>query len=180
VRFPVYLPRVLAALGAVYTMIGRPEDGLLLLERAAKEGEANRILYEHALVLIQLGEAHLAGNPENAERHASRSLEVARQYGEKGNEAWAAHLLSRVAAAQPLLHEDVAVGHATRAMALATELGMRPLVAHCNLGIGMLYRRTGKPEQAHEHLTTAKTMYREMGMTYWLEQAENDMARIGE
>jgi len=25
--------------------------------------------------------------------------------------------------------------------------------------------------QAHEHLTTATTMYREMGMAYWLEQA---------
>jgi hypothetical protein len=34
-----------------------------------------------------------------------------------------------------------------------------------------LYRRTGKCEQAQEHLTTASSMYREMGMTYWLEQA---------
>jgi hypothetical protein len=57
-------------------------------------------------------------------------------------------------------------------MALATELGMRPLVAHCHLGLGKLYRRTGKSEQAQEHVTTAMTMYREMGMTYWLEQAE--------
>jgi hypothetical protein len=44
-------------------------------------------------------------------------------------------------------------------------LGMRPLVAHCHLGLGKLYRRTGKGEQAQEHLTTATTMYREMGMT---------------
>ena len=55
---------------------------------------------------------------------------------------------------------------------MATELGMRPLVAHCHLGLGKLYRRTGKREQAQEHLTTATTMYREMGMTYWLEKAE--------
>ena len=40
------------------------------------------------------------------------------------------------------------------------------------LGLGKLYRRTGKHEQAQEHLSTATTMYREMGMTYWLEQAE--------
>jgi hypothetical protein len=57
-------------------------------------------------------------------------------------------------------------------MALAEELGMRPLVAHCHLGLGKLYRRTGQPEQAREHLTTATAMYRETGMTYWLEQAE--------
>jgi hypothetical protein len=49
---------------------------------------------------------------------------------------------------------------------------MRPLVAHCHLGLGKLYRRTGKPEQAREPLTTATTMYREMGMGFWLEQAE--------
>jgi hypothetical protein len=57
-------------------------------------------------------------------------------------------------------------------LALAERRGMRPLVAHCHLGLGELYRRTGKREQAQEHLTTATTMYREMGMTYWMEQAE--------
>jgi hypothetical protein len=55
--------------------------------------------------------------------------------------------------------------------ALACDLSMRPLIAHCHLGLGKLYRRTGKREQAREHLTTATTMYREMDMTYWLEQA---------
>jgi hypothetical protein len=49
---------------------------------------------------------------------------------------------------------------------------MRPLIAHCHLGLGKLYRRTGKRQEAQEHLTTATTMYPEMGMTYWLEQAE--------
>ncbi len=49
---------------------------------------------------------------------------------------------------------------------------MRPLVAHCHLGLGKLYRRTGKVDQAREHLTAATAMYRGMGMTYWLEQAE--------
>jgi hypothetical protein len=49
---------------------------------------------------------------------------------------------------------------------------LRPLIAHCHLGLGKLYRGTGKLEQAQEHLTTATTMYREMGITYWLEKAE--------
>jgi len=55
---------------------------------------------------------------------------------------------------------------------------MRPLVAHCHLGLGKLYRRTGKREQAQEHLTIATTMYREMGMTYWLEKAEAEFAAL--
>ena len=47
-----------------------------------------------------------------------------------------------------------------------------PEAAHCHLGLGKVYRRTGKQKEAHAHLTTATTMYREMGMTYWLEEAE--------
>jgi hypothetical protein len=49
-------------------------------------------------------------------------------------------------------------------------------LAHCHLGLGKLYRRTGKGEQAHDHLATATMMYREMGMTYWLERAEAELA----
>ena len=50
---------------------------------------------------------------------------------------------------------------------------MRPRIAHCHLGLGTLYRRTGKTDPTREHLTTATAMYREMGMTYWLEKAES-------
>jgi len=57
-------------------------------------------------------------------------------------------------------------------VALAGELGMRPLVAHCHLGIGKRYRLTGHHAKASEHLTTAVTMYREMDMTFWLEKAD--------
>jgi hypothetical protein len=65
-----------------------------------------------------------------------------------------------------------AEGYYREALAVAQPRGMRPLVAHCHFGLGKLYRRTGKGEQAQEHLITATTMYREMGMTYWLEHAD--------
>jgi hypothetical protein len=52
---------------------------------------------------------------------------------------------------------------------------MRPLVAHCHLGLGRLYRRSGNRGQAQEHLTIATAMYREMDMTYWLEQAAAEL-----
>jgi hypothetical protein len=56
---------------------------------------------------------------------------------------------------------------------------MRPLVAHCRLSLGALYRRTGDQAKAEEHLTTATTMYREMGMTFWLEKAEAELRPLG-
>jgi class 3 adenylate cyclase/tetratricopeptide (TPR) repeat protein len=79
--------------------------------------------------------------------------------------------------AEVLVQQDPTAAHARleEARALAAELEMRPEIAHCHLGLGKLYRRTGKREQAQEHLTTATTMYREMGMTYWLEKAQREV-----
>ena len=57
---------------------------------------------------------------------------------------------------------------------------MRPLVAHCHLGLGKLYRRTGDRAKAKEHLTTAATMYREMDMSFWLEKAEGALKEAGQ
>jgi hypothetical protein len=69
------------------------------------------------------------------------------------------------------LEVDAAETHYRQALALAEALGLRPLVAHCQLGLGALYRRTGARQQARELLTTAATMFAEMDMRYWLAQA---------
>ena len=71
-----------------------------------------------------------------------------------------------------------APGYYREALALAGELGMRPLVAHCHLGLGTLYRRTGNRQQAQEHLATATTMYRDMDMRFWREQADAALAEL--
>ena len=57
---------------------------------------------------------------------------------------------------------------------------MRPLVAHCPLGLGKLYRRTGKRQEAQEHLATATTLNCEMDMRFWLEQAEQELTELEE
>jgi Flp pilus assembly protein TadD len=59
-----------------------------------------------------------------------------------------------------------------QALALAEELGMHPLVAHCHGGLGTLYIRIGQREQARTELSTAIALYRALDMTLWLPQAE--------
>ncbi|HWT85185.1 MAG TPA: hypothetical protein VN177_05390, partial [Myxococcales bacterium] len=76
------------------------------------------------------------------------------------------------------LNSGDAEGHYRADLALAEELGMGPLLAHCHVGLGKLYRRTDKRDDAREHLTTATTMYHEMEMTYWVEQAEAEMRAL--
>jgi tetratricopeptide (TPR) repeat protein len=126
-----------------------------------------------------LGEAYLiAGRIEQASELGARALELSRRYKERGYEAWVRWLLAEIARARHPVDHTIAESHYRLAMALGVQLGMRPLVAHCHHGLGTLYRRTGKREQAQEHLPTATTMYREMGMTYWLEQTEKEMGKL--
>jgi tetratricopeptide (TPR) repeat protein len=127
-----------------------------------------------------LGEACLLGDRrEDALRFAERAVRLTRERGQRGYEAWALWLLGEIASHSDPPDVGAAEGHYRQAMALAEELGMRPLLAHCRLGLGKLYRRKGPLQQAQEHLTTAMTMYREMDMRFWLEQGEAEQKRLG-
>ena len=72
----------------------------------------------------------------------------------------------------------VSEGHYRHGLARAEELGMRPLVAHCEFGLGKLYGRVGKPQDAQEYLTTAMTMYREMDKQSWMEKVEQELKSL--
>ena len=101
---------------------------------------------------------------------------MTRERGQRPYEARGLRLLGEATARRdPPEHAD---DHYREALALGSELGMRPLVAHCHLGLGKLYRRAGNGQQAQEHLTSAETMYREMDMRFWLEKAEAELRRL--
>ena len=133
----------------------------------------------HPLFLAYLGEAHLlAGRRDDARAVARRALDLAHRQKERGNEAWVLRLLGEIAAHADPPDLESAEAHYRQALARADELGMRPLVAHCHLGLGTLYRRPADRAKAAEHLTTATTMYREMGMNFWLEKADAELRGV--
>jgi tetratricopeptide (TPR) repeat protein len=158
-------------LGRSHLAAGRAADALPALERAVEQASTAGFLANQPLRLAWLGEAHLLiGQARRADDIARQAYELARAQGERGHEAYAGRLMGSVARhrAEP----DGAEAAYQTALALAEKLGMRPLVAHCHLGLGKLYRRTGDRAKAAEHLATATAMYREMDMGFWLEQAE--------
>jgi class 3 adenylate cyclase/tetratricopeptide (TPR) repeat protein len=174
---PANFPRMAAALGAAYTLGGRVADAMPLLTQAMEQPTATAMAVFQALCRLALGEAQvLAGRLEEAHALAGRALALAREHQERGYEAYALRLLGDIAAHRAPPDVDQAAAHYRQALALAEELGMRPLQAHCHHGLGTLYATVGQREQARAALTTAIEMYRAMDMSFWLPQAEAALA----
>jgi tetratricopeptide (TPR) repeat protein len=173
-------PTLLEMLGYVYALSGRLPEGLELLQQALASGESTGLTMFSTPAIAHLGEARLlAGEPEEALGLAERALATAREHGQRGQEAWALRLLGEIACARETPDVDTAESRYREAMALADELGMRPLLGHCHLGLGKLYTRARGRDRAKEHLTAAMTMFRDLDMRFWLEQAEAQLGTIG-
>jgi tetratricopeptide (TPR) repeat protein len=176
---PVYFPLMAAALGAAYTLSGRVADAVPLLTQAMEQAAAAETANDWALCGLSLGEAHLrAGSLEEAHTLAERTLALAREHQERGNQAYALRLLGDIAAQRDPPHVEEAGTYYRQALDLAEELGMRPLVAHCHHDLGTLYAKLGQGEQARAELSTAIELYRAMEMTFWLPEAEAALAQV--
>jgi tetratricopeptide (TPR) repeat protein len=162
-----------------YALSGRITEALALLEQAVQQTTATRRQDGRSLWVAHQSEAMLlAGRPEVALPLAQQALELARGHQERGHEAWILRLLGDIAVRREPLEVEEAAAHYHQALALAEELGMRPLQAHCHCGLGTLYAKSGRPEQARPELSTTIALYRAMEMTFWLPQAEAALARV--
>ena len=126
---------------------------------------------------LYAGRAYLAvGRIDEATSCAREVLAITRRLGARGIESTALSLTAEVVATSGAENPE---GYYREALALAEPRRMRPQVAHCHFGLGKLHRRRGDREQAQEHLTTAMAMYRDIGMTYWMEQVEAELRQLG-
>jgi tetratricopeptide (TPR) repeat protein len=152
---------VLAQVGEASEALTRLQEGEQLIEGHTQRGIVGfrggsyRVLGRAGLLLGRLDEARSLG---------ARAVKYSPSHA--GFAAHALHLLGDIAIHPDRFDAESGEAHYRKALALAEPRGMRPLVAHCHLGLGKLYRRTGKRQEAQEHLTTATTMYREMDMGF--------------
>ena len=174
-----WFPYLASALGEAYTLAGRVAEALPLLEQAVERTGAGEFRGGHSRHVVGLGEACLqVGRVEDADRLSQRALALCHDHKERGNQAWALRLLGEIRSYRGASEVEEAGERYRQALALAHELGMRPLIAHCHHGLGKLYRRVGKREPAREHLGTATAMFREMDMRFWLERAEAEIREL--
>jgi class 3 adenylate cyclase/tetratricopeptide (TPR) repeat protein len=165
---PSLFPTVAGNLGAAYTLSGRVTEALPLLEQVASKGRRGA----QALYFTRLSEAYLlTGCMKEALEHAQRALDLSQDYKQRGYQAYVLRLLGEIDAHPKSPQVAQAEIHYRRALALAAELGMRPLQAHCHQGLGTLYTQLEKVEQAHTEFARAIELYRAMDMTFWLSKA---------
>jgi class 3 adenylate cyclase/tetratricopeptide (TPR) repeat protein len=172
------LPPTVAGSAWALAQLGEASEALNRLREAehAVAGHATagmrRAWDDHMLGRTYL----LLGRLDEARELAGRAIELLPS--QPGAAAHALHLLGDVTTHPERFDAESGETYYSKALALAEPRGMRPLAAHCHRGLGDLHRRLGKRQEAWEHLTVATTMYREMAMGFWLEQADAAMAAL--
>ena len=174
-----WYPMTAGALGFAYAMTGRLAEALPLLEQAVER--AQRVdRRRETQWRAYLSAAYLrAGRFHEAHAMAEQLLALGRERSERSTEARGRHLLGEIAMHCDPLPAKEAEAHYRQALAVAEELGMRPLQAHCHHGLGSHYAKSGQQAQARVTLSTAIGLYRAMDMIFWLPQAEATLALIG-
>jgi tetratricopeptide (TPR) repeat protein len=172
-------PIAVGDLGLAYVLMGRVTEGISLLHQAMDASEYACGEGDKPRLLIRFAEACLlAGRVAEAHMHAGAALARTSERGDRGYEARALRLLGAVAAHSEFLDVGHSEARYREAITLAAELGMRPLQARCHAGLGMLHRRSGSARSASQHLGIAARMFRELEMTFWLEQMDAELIAV--
>ena len=176
----VWRPIPSSLLGLTCILLGRPDEGLRLLEDGVALTEALGVRAYLALWTTHLGEGLLGADQiERARTVTQRALELAQAHKERGHEAWALRLQGDIAARGSRTDTDAARECYARALALAEELRMRPLVARTHLSLGQLYARGGDQDRSQEHLAMALRLLREMDIRFWSARAVEELMGLG-
>jgi DNA-binding NtrC family response regulator/tetratricopeptide (TPR) repeat protein len=177
-KLSLWFPPIASALGIGYMQSGRAGDALSLLERAVEQSEGMRLGGWHSRVLTGLGLAYLlTGRANEALQAVRRALALAREHKERGHEAWSWRILGEIPLRSELSVPD-AEEALHRALSLATELEMRPLMAHGRLGLGRWFARAGRRPDAETHLRAAATLFGELEMRFWAAQVDSAFAGL--
>jgi tetratricopeptide (TPR) repeat protein len=178
-EIPVQRPLIASCLGAVYGFVGRLDEALQHLESAVKDTESMRRMAGQAMRVAWLSGAYmLANRMDEAETFARRGLELANESRDKGTQAWLLGILGDLSIRCNPLGTKEAEACYRQGLALAQELAMRPLQAHCHLGLANVHRKMTNSAIARSELLSAAELYRAMSMQFWLSKTESALGDL--
>jgi class 3 adenylate cyclase/tetratricopeptide (TPR) repeat protein len=162
-----YASRIMAALGRAMARIGQVKEGLALLEKAVVLDASAEPQITRSFALTALSEALLlAGELEKALTVGTQAVERTRTHEERGAEAHACWLLGTIHSVRAI-ELDAAADMFETATAIATELGLLPLLAHCQLGLADLHEQRGQLPEASELRDRGERLLDDLGMKPW-------------
>jgi len=170
---------IAASLGHAHMLLGRPDDILPILEEAIKPQKVKFSAVPSIYPLTALAEVYRSkGQIERAILNAEEALSISRRKGEHGFGAWALYYMAKIQSGETPEQMQQAIQLYGKAIERARDLGMRPLLAHCHLGLGQLYLKKGRSKEAHSELSVALDLYRSIDMSFWVPQVESALAKI--
>ncbi|HKY08518.1 MAG TPA: adenylate/guanylate cyclase domain-containing protein, partial [Candidatus Binatia bacterium] len=160
-NIPVYVPFTASRLGCAYVYAGRVADGLPYLEQGVDETLNKGRAAFVALSTASLAEGYLyAGRIDDAAGTAERALALAQQHKERGHEACALKVLGDISLHEGRRDCQRAETRYQDALTLCNDLGMRPLAAHCRMGLGSALAARGAPAEAKSEIGAALDQFR--------------------
>ena len=167
-------------LGLTHVLLGQTKEAIPFLQEGVTRTEALGIKAYLSLWVTHLAEGLLAsGQTDHARVTAEHALDLALTHKEGGHQARALCLLGDIASQDGSLESGQAEGYYRHGLMLADNLGMRPVLALCHLGLGKLYRSRGQRLGAEEHLGAAFSLFAEMDMRLWLVRSASELKKLG-
>ena len=157
----------MGSFGYAYLLDKKPKRALTVLEEGAKDDNLQASFWPSHPLTVLADAYRAAGEISMAAETVSRALKLADEREERGFEAWAMVVMAGIKYAASQMQE--AQQWYRRALQRASDLSMRPLVAHCHQGLGSCYLRLGNQKEAQLESKKAHEIYSSLGMTYWLQ-----------
>jgi tetratricopeptide (TPR) repeat protein len=166
-KIPFGYPFAAGSLGYAYLRANEPRRALTVLEEGTKPSNLQGAVWIVHPLTVLADTYHAVGEISLATETVSRALKLSDKREERGFETWAMLVMARINDAAERMEE--AKQWYRRALQSASNLSMRPLVAHCHKGLANSYLRSGNEKEAQLKNKTALEIYRSLGMTYWLQ-----------
>jgi len=168
-----------SGLGYACAMLGDGETGKRHAENGLEIHRDSGVEMFLSLAHSLLGWIHLdLGDLKNARSLAEEALKLSQKNNEKLTEAWAWLLLGTTLGKTEPLQINKAEECVLKGVEIYKEFKIKPHYSIGYLHLGQLYLNAGEKEKAIDNLKKAEGMFREMGMDYWLAQAQEVLAGL--
>ena len=177
VGLALHFPMVAVPLGSSYLLAGRTEAAVTLLRQTLERIVAHDMVNFQGVCRFSLAEALVdCGRLDEAAECSAEALAIVRRQEERGYEAYA--LRARGELERRRGQASTAVERARESLAIAEELGLAPLQAHCRADIGAAHAQQGQARQARAALARAIEGYRSLAMSWHEQQSQGLLASL--